>query len=235
MSSIKADWQSSKTAFWQLDGSHAILHAKRLCGAIDLLHPCRGLTGVRIDGSALVGWLMAVDVTASEGCRSLSDQPWQLADVYLRGRDLVAVYREPLEQPFNLQLYWRVADALDGAAALDLICSIQTPSWEAYPGVTVCSSMFETPAAIVDGAIVAAGHEKWSYVEVTRDGDFGPASSSGLGEFSGAYWSFGPQFMEKGVIRRLQIRGAFVPRDAAVRDAARLAAELASEEPPLTA
>jgi hypothetical protein len=235
MSALKANWQSSKSDFWQLDGSRAMLHAARLSGAIDLLHPCRGVTGMCIDGSALVGWLMAVDVVATDGCGSPCDQPWQIADVYIRGRDLVATYREPLEQPFNLQLYWRIVDALDGAAALDLICSIQTPLWEAHPGVTACSSMFETLAVIVDDALIAAGHGKWSYIEATRRGDFAPTAAEGQGEFAGAYWRFGPQFMEKGVIRRLQVRGAFVPRDAATRDASRLAQELSAEEPALTA
>jgi hypothetical protein len=234
MSGIKANWQTSKSDFWQLDGSRAILHAARLRGAIDLLHPCRGLTGLCIDGSALVGWLMAVDVVATDGCGSPCDQPWQIADVYIRGRDLVATYREPLEQPFNLQLYWRIVDALDGAASLDLICSIQTPLWEAHPGLTVCSSMFESPAAIAGDALVTGGHGKWSYVEATRRGDFDPAASDGKGEFDGAYWRFGPQFVEKGVIRRLQVRGAFVPRDAVNRDACRLTQELAAEEPALT-
>jgi hypothetical protein len=134
-----------------------------------------------------------------------------------------------------LQLYWRIVDALDGAAALDLICSIQTPLWEARPGVTACSSMFETPAVIVDDTLIAAGHGKWSYVEATRCGDFEPAAANREGEFPGAYWRFGPQLMEKGVIRRLQVRGAFVTRDAAMRDADRLAQELAAEEPALTA
>ncbi|QDT71815.1 hypothetical protein [Lacipirellula limnantheis] len=232
---MKADWRSSKSDYWQLDGSRAILHAPRLRGMIDLLHPCRGLTGMCVDGSALVGWLMAVDVVAVDGCGSPSDDPWQIADVYIRGRDLVVTYSEPLEQPFNLQLYWRMIDAADDDAALDLICSIQTPLWEAHPGVTVCSSMFETPMETMGGALTVVGKGKWSYVEATRPGDFQPQAGERRGEFSGAYWRFGPQFMEKGVIRRLQLRGAFVARDDAATMAAKLGRELAGEEPALTA
>jgi hypothetical protein len=226
---------TSRSDFWELDGGRAVLHSGRLQGMIELSQPTRGLNAVRVDGAAQVGWLMGVDVGSAETRGTSKDQPWEIADVYVRGRDLVVTYREPLEQPFNLQLYWRIVDALDGAAALDLICSIQTPLWEARPGVTACSSMFETPAAIVDDALIAAGHGKWSYVEATRRGDFAPAAAERQGAFAGAYWRFGPQFMEKGVIRRLQVRGAFVPRDAATRDAGRLAQELAAEEPALTA
>jgi hypothetical protein len=226
---------TSRSDFWELDGERAVLHAGRLQGMIELPQPSQGLTALRVDGTAQVGWLMGVDVGSAETRGESKDQPWEIADVYIRGRDLVATYREPLEQPFNLQLYWRIIDALDGAAALDLICSIQTPLWEAHPGVTACSSMFETPAAIVGDGLIAAGQGKWSYVEATRRGDFAPAAAERQGEFAGAYWRFGPQFMEKGVIRRLQVRGAFVPRDTAVRDAGRLAQELAKEEPALTA
>lgn len=226
---------TSRSDFWELDGDRAVLHAGRLQGMIELSQPSRGLTALRVDGAAQVGWLMGVDVGSAETRGESRDQPWEIADVYIRVRDLVVTYREPLEQPFNLQLYWRIVDALDGAAALDMICSIQTPLWEAHPGVTACSSMFETPTAIVDDALIAAGHGKWSYIEATRRGDFAPAAAEGQGEFAGAYWRFGPQFMEKGVIRRLQVRGAFVPRDAATRDSGRLAQELAAEEPALTA
>lgn len=226
---------TSRSDFWELDGRRAVLHAGRLQGMIELPQPTRGLTALRVDGAAQVGWLMGVDVGSAETRGESKDQPWEIADVYVRGRDLVVTYREPLEQPFNLQLYWRIVDALDGAAALDLICSIQTPLWEAHPSVTVCSSLFETPAAIVGDALIAAGDSKLSYVEATRRGDFEPAAAKEQSEFPGAYWRFGPQFMEKGVIRRLQIRGAFVPREAAARDSDRLAQELAAEEPALTA
>lgn len=226
---------TSRSDFWELDGSRALLHGGRLQGMIELPQPSRGLNAVRVDGAAQVGWLMGIDVGSAETRGTSKDQPWEIADVYVRGRDLVVTYREPLEQPFNLQLYWRIVDALDGAAALDLICSIQTPLWEAHPSVMVCSSLFETPAAIVGDALIAAGPAKTSYIEATRRGDFEPVAAKEQSEFPGVYWRFGPLFMEKGVIRRLQLRGAFVLSDAMTRDAGRLAQELAAEEPALTA
>lgn len=227
--------QPTKSDFWQLDGTRALLSAPRLRGGIDLLHPSRGVTAVFVDGAAQVGWLLGVDVLATDGCRSLGDAPWPIEDVYIRGRDLVATYREPLEQPFNLQLYWRAAESLSGAATLDLICSVQTPLWEAHPGVTVCSSMFDSAAAISGNSLVSTGEHDWSYLEATRRGDFHATDSKNDGEFSGAFWQFGPQFMEKGVIRRLQLRGAFLPTADVAASGATLAQELAAEEPALTA
>jgi len=202
---------------------------------VDLTQPLRGLTALLVDGNAQPGWLMGVDVASAETRGVSKDQPWEIADVYIRGRDLVATYREPLEQPFNLQLYWRVVDALDGAAAIDLICSIQTPLWEAHPSVTVCSSMFSAPAAFVGDSLTSSNDGSLTYLEVTRRGDFEPSAAKGQGEFPGAFWRFGPQFMEKGVIRRLQLRGAFLITDDAKSAAYKLADELATEEPALTA
>jgi len=226
---------ASRSDFWDLDGKRAVLHTGRLRGMVDLTQPLRGLTALFVDGQAQPGWLMGVDVASAETRGVSKDQPWDIADVYIRGRDLVATYREPLEQPFNLQLYWRVVDSLDGAAAIDLICSIQTPLWEAHPSVTACSSMFNSTAAVVGDSLMSSNDGPLAYLEVTRRGDFEPSAAKGQGEFPGAFWRFGPQFMEKGVIRRLQLRGAFVPTDTATRNAGRLAQQLAAEEPALTA
>ena len=227
--------KASRSDFWDLDGKRAVLHTGQLRGMVDLTQPLRGLTAILVDGQAQPGWLMGVDVASAETRGVSKDQPWEIADAYIRGRDLVATYREPLEQPFNLQLYWRVIDALDVAAAIDLICSIQTPLWEAHPSVSVCSSMFNAPAAIVGGSLMISNDGPLTYLEVTRRGDFKPSAAGGQGEYPGAFWQFGPQFMEKGVIRRLQLRGAFVLSDIARGAEARLASELEAEEPALTA
>jgi hypothetical protein len=234
MTPSKAADRSSCSDFWRLDGSHALLRSSTLRGEIDLLHPARGLSGVCVDGAAHVGWLMGVDVASAETRGEPKDQPWDITDAYIRGRDLVAHYREPLEQPFNLQVYWRVVESLDGAPALDLICSVQTPLWEAHPVVTVCSSMFECSPAIAEGALVTAGPRDRAYLEVTRHGDFQPMAPGEDAQFIGPFWRFGPQFMEKGVIRRLQLRGAFVPADEASSRLRELQNELAAERPALT-
>lgn len=225
---------ASRSDFWELDGHRAILHTGRLVGMIDLTQPSRGLTAIRVDGAAIVGSLMGVDVSSTETRGTSADEPWTIADAYIRGRDLVVTYREPRELPFNLQLYWRAIDAADGTPTLDLICSVQTPLWEAHPQVTVCSSAFACDATILGEGLSCANESGAAYLESTRPGDFTPASASSAPQFSGAFWNFGPQFMEKGVIRRLQVRGIFSGDDAR-SELAKLRAELASEEPALTA
>ncbi|WP_428308202.1 hypothetical protein [Lacipirellula sp.] len=225
---------ATRSDFWELDGHRAILHTGRLVGMIDLTQPARGLTAIRVDGAAIVGALMGVDVTSSETRGTSLDEPWTIADAYIRGRDLVATYREPCEQPFNLQLYWRTIDAADGTPTLDLICSVQTPLWEAHPRVTVCSSAFSRGAAILGEGLSCSNDSGVAYLESTRPGDFTSAAAPSDPQFSGALWNFGPQFMEKGVIRRLQVRGIFSSGDAR-SELAKLRAQLTAEEPALTA
>lgn len=235
---------ASRSDFWDLDGKRAVLHTGRLRGMVDLTQPLRGLTALLVDGNAQPGWLMGVDVASAETRGVSKDQPWDIADVYIRGRDLVVTYREPLEQPFNLQLYWRAVEALGGLPALDLICSVQTPLWEAHPMVTVESSVFDNciysncnnSAKDFPFDLMVAKHPVLgAYLETSRQGDF--SAPSGVTKSLAAYkhWQFGPQFMEKGVIRRLQLRGVFLSDSDIKLTAAKLAQELASEEPALTA
>ena len=46
--------------------------------------------------------------------------------------------------------------------------------------------------------------------------------------------NLGGSFLEKGVIRRLRFRGAFLPRENDLQRAAQLFTDLAAETPPLT-
>jgi hypothetical protein len=48
-------------------------------------------------------------------------------------------------------------------------------------------------------------------------------------------WRFTGEFMERGVIRRLRLRAALVPREGDVETLRRMQAALAVEQPPLTA
>ena len=234
MSGTLQSGERSRSNFWELDGCRAILHAGRLTGMIDLTQPSRGLTGIRVDGAAIVGSLMGVDVSSTETRGTSADEPWTIADAYVRGRDLVVSYREPRELPFNLQLYWRAIEAADGAPTVELICSVQTPLWEAHPQVTVSSSAFAREAKVLGEGLSCVSESGAVYYEATRPGDFTATAAETDRRFSGAFWNFGPQFMEKGVIRRLQVRGAFGSDDAR-SELAKLRAELAGEEPALTA
>jgi hypothetical protein len=112
--------------------------------------------------------------------------------------------------------------------------SVQTREWEAYPSLAVASALQGEARAAGDGRLVVR-HAKWCYVEATPPEDFALAAGHAANGVETLVWRWGDQFMERGVIRRLRVRGAFAPpaSDAAIAD--RLQAELLAEQPPLTA
>jgi hypothetical protein len=224
---------SSATEHWFLQGSKAQLACGVLRAELDVERPMLGLRHLRLPSEPIDGWLMGVDVREAP---HPSDQTWQPADVYTRGRDLVATYREPLGEPFHLQMYWRVCEPKGfESGGLEAIVSILTREWEAYPLISLTSALDVSHAHVYERGVSFLSRHDWSYVEVSPVGDF-EASISRLGSgMSQACWSYGKRFMERGVIRRLRLRSAFVPIGNAEDAIERISAEFASEPPPLTA
>lgn len=214
---------STPSTCWRLEGLHARLDAGGLLGEVDVAAPARGLGKLTVRDVAVAGWLLGIGVEAESN------------DAYVRGNDLVVTYRETAERPFSVQIYWRVgAVRHDEALVLDATVSIQTRQWEAYPRVTATSSLAHSECiAFDDSAILFRPADRpWSYAEFSRSGDFilQPAADR-----DGSAWQFGEQFMERGVIRRLFLRGALVPRANDQAALERLRTALAAEQPPLTA
>lgn len=222
---------------WQFEGARALLSSSGLRGMVDLTRPVRGLTALMYNDVAVEGFLLGVSVEPDAGVAERGDALWRPADAYVRGADLVAAYREPLEVSYNVHVYWRIVEATaERPFAIDAIVSVQTPLWEAHPVVTVRSELFGRPATTVGAGLAIAGEREWSYVEASRPGDFRVCESEKDETSSpGASWRFGRQFMEKGVIRRLHLRGAFVPRGSEETGVEQLRLALMTEEPPLTA
>ena len=221
---------------WQLDGTRAVLHTGGVRGMVDLARPMRGLAALIINDIAVEGGILGVGVEPDAGIAERGDALWQPADAYVRGADLVVAYREPLEVSYNVEVYWRIAAATAAfPLAVDAIVSVQTPLWEAHPAVTVSSDLFGRPATAVGSGLAIAGDNGWSYIEATRPGDFAVAAPNKTASSTpGACWRFGRHFMEKGVIRRLQLRGAIVPHGTEQASVEQLRLALMAEEPPLT-
>jgi hypothetical protein len=216
------------TTTWRLDGAVARLDHGSLRAVVDVTAPNRGLHELVFRDKPLEGWLLGVDVDARPD------------DAYARGRDLVATYRETPARPFTIQVYWSAwADSQGvGEAVLDVTVSIQTRQWEAYPRVLAASMLASCELTAVDaGAILWRLPEAdWTYAECSPPGDL--ALRETAPEPNGAHasdWVFSDQFMERGVIRRLRVRGAFLPRQADRAAVVALRDALATERPPLTA
>jgi hypothetical protein len=221
------------SACWRLEGTKGFLASSAIAAAIDIARPDLGLHHLNFDGQPFQWRLMQVTAGSGEQVAAAESNAWQLVDCYARSRDLVATYREPLGQPFNLQLYWRVLKQTEGASfALELMASVQTRLWESYPWVGVRSEAEGAATLKSDQAIVFERATAPAYVEVAYPGDFSIVEDS---TSRAATWRYGPQFMERGVIRRLRLRGALFNAAPAKPAIEKLRGDLIAEEPPLTA
>lgn len=226
---------------WQLDGTTARLNCGALRATVDLAAPQRGLALLHHGNAPLAGWLLGVTAQgnfASAERSGAPDDQWEPSDAYVRGNDLVVAYGAGPELPFGMQIYWRAGELTSRrGVVLDAIVSIQTRAWEAFPEVSVASALAIASADVNgDAAVLRHLGLPWSYAEVAKPGDFKQdAFNIGEGNMGRTAWSFGREFMERGVIRRLQIRSAFVPADEDGTIAAYLRESLLAEAPPLTA
>ena len=221
------------TEYWFLQGAKAQVACGPLLAEVDVERPMLGLQKLRLPGETIDGSLMGVDVREE---LSTSDQTWTPLDVYTRGADLVATYREPAGQPFHLQVYWRVLEPRRlTSGVLEAIVSIQTREWEAYPYVAITSALDAADARRHDGGVNFLSRHDWSYVEVSPRGDFEPPLVAQTESIARACWRFEKRFMERGVIRRLRLRGAFAPIASAEDAIQQFQSEFAAEPPPLSA
>jgi hypothetical protein len=109
---------------------------------------------------------------------------------------------------------------------------------EAFPQVHIGSILGGATASIDEtdeAIIIRPPGADWSYAEMAYPGDFIPLHPTSAHCPGRTAWVFEPQFMERGVIRRLRLRGAFISRDGDVAAVRRLGASFAIEQPPLTA
>lgn len=250
--------QASESSPWALSGDVAALHYRGLASEVAVTSPFLGLQLGAETGYAAGGQLLQVGAGAQP-----ANDSWEVSDAYVRGDDLSVTYEPCDSRPFRLQASWRLhqeqSNQLRGVV-LDVVASVQTRRWEAYPTLTLGSTLRGESAAVVtaDGEpsfsrIDAAGdfagaveetvnrpfvirlNRRYSYIETRVNGDFDlwrlEIDQSGNCRSESI---LRPRFMERGVIRRLRLRVALVPCKDDVATARSLAAQLQQECPPLT-
>ncbi len=249
--------QSSKnnTELWRLDSNKATLHTPQLTASIDLLNPHVGISQLALLGNPIRGFVLGIN-PSNEATTSKLESKLELSDVFVRGSDLVAQYTVANEQPFSLQVYWRATVGGHGALLLDTILSLQTPLLESFPSISTETKLpiatawllpeeasTATEIAIPDnhaadrteGILLRPSQGDWSYAEATHSNDLGECRLERCEDKSLLMQrQLGGQFLEKGVIRSLRVRGVFLPRADDLECAAKHFATFKTAEPPLT-
>ncbi len=238
---------------WRFDPSRAKLCTSHLCGEVTLSDPSAGIGGLVWNDDPLDGYVLGVSA-GEPGSASETGSP---QDAFARGADLVAVYAATGPQSFNWQVYWRVFAREEDVVVLDAILSFQTALLESFPRVSTQSQLSadevwivrsdgeskrmdpqqfgEEPTEDRDCVVLRSSTSNWSYAEMTHPLDQGTwqLARSEDGE-TVMRRNLGGSFLEKGVIRRLRLRGAILPRENDLQRAAQFFTELAAEAPPLT-
>jgi hypothetical protein len=190
--------------------------------------------------------------------------PLAVAEAYVRGADLVASYQPATDWPFAPQIYWRAGalDEVDGVVdSLSLLVSVQTHLLDTYPRIAV-DSIFATAEAI---HLTAGGGGCTQTTNLQREATFRPTKeidcvvwrltdapfsyaefmpASDFREFRWRHdesgncrgqWELFAEFLEKGVIRRARLHGAFVRRENDLEIAAACCDAIERDALPLTA
>jgi hypothetical protein len=239
------------SSVWQLTQSLGQLRCGPLTARVDVEQPSLGLHELGLNGAPVAGQLLGVTVAEENA------PPTELAiagiDKFVRGGDLVANYPQCETQPFTLHNYWRIAEANDKLLVIDAIVSLQTTLLECYPKTILTTELPARSAVIISpsdtneqsidaalesdeavGILLREVHPSWSYVEITHPTDLGTwrIKKNSLARIQR---ELGGEFQEKGVIRRLRVRGAFVAEENDRELARQVINDFVVAPPPLTA
>jgi hypothetical protein len=241
---------------WQLADDSASLALPSLAAQINALEPWRGLLAPQWRGAALPSAVSVLQVDA----RELIAPNRLPLEVYIRQRDLIATYAPSEGRNVQTQIYWRAAQA-DSVATIELILSAQTHLLDSRPSLVALSTLpagavFHLPEGTEHLTELAFDFQSrrefaadqctplflfrphgaaYSYAEMVQPADFAGASLELRGEellrFSHPLFA---ERLEKGVIRRVRLCGAFLPRDGDLERALRLYHNFIAEPLPLT-
>jgi hypothetical protein len=245
-----------KAAGWQLEGPRGAFTSGRLSGSVNSVHPEQGLHDLHFDGRELPGGLMSIARNVA------NDWPSTLLETYIRDNDLVASYTAADDWPYSPQVYWTAGtlDSIEGVfGSLSLLVSVQTHLLDTRPVITATTlvDISDAPQLIsVAGnnpqiTPLAAAHAAvegqtacllyrlaeptLSYIEIVPASDYqNVVVSNATTGARGAVWTLFAEFMEKGVIRRARVMGAFVHRARDLEVAAECCRTIERSPLPLT-
>jgi len=241
---------------WKLDRLAASLHAGELSGLLDLGRLDRGIQSLRLGAVTCSGLrpfqlrLASADPTAPPP-----------RDHYVRGRDLIASYQSAVDQTLPT-ICWRAADTAE--PTLDLAISMQTEAIQCSAGC-VSTTLVEADqvwrlADVGHGQfeqILPTGDQQLrlepargaglllfrlpgvsiSYAEMIAPADFCGSRLLFVDDGRNVELTteLFPEPLEKGVIRRVQLRGLILPQQSDQRLALSAYRQFVQADPVLTA
>jgi hypothetical protein len=175
----------------------------------------------------------------------------------------VASYHASDDWPYRPQIYWRADTiSLDGViGSMSLLASVQTDLLDTYPRMTAGSQFAASEVFLITGADApgvgkravsgdciiepTAGiccflqrleNTRISYAEFMPASDFQRLELSNSSRHAyRASWRLFAEFLEKGVIRRARLHGAFLRREDDMEIAAACCEAIENQSLPLTA
>jgi hypothetical protein len=243
---------------WRLSAASAKLQSASLRGEVDLRSPDRGLFNLeRRDQALKEHEILGVRLDANEAAGE------SLIDGYERGGDLIATYEQTAARPMRVQIYWRATDAGTLGLSIDLQLSVQTNLLDSQPALFAATRLPNADVRrLVDAAsgewetLQPTGERSWaleshseplcwlfrwpqtglSYIELAMPGETrrSELSLSADGRSTLSHEVFAEP-LEKGVILRTRIRGAYLPCDGDEQLAAQAWRDFIAAPPPLTA
>ncbi len=242
---------SATTSPWQLAESDARLQVGSFLANVDLLQSANGLHQLSWQSMPFAGKLLGV--TVAEESTTPTNLATEGIDKFVRGGDLIANYPQCETQPFTLHIYWRLAKAESQLVIIDAIVSLQTSLLECFPKAILTTELAASETWIVPedgsnarkldqrlessesaGILLRDVTEGQSYLEVTHSDDLGKWRVAPSGTTT-IQRELGGEFQEKGVIRRLRVRGAFLSAENDLEVATQIIQDFAASPPPLTA
>ena len=242
-------------AVWRVTANQARLERPEVAAMVELSEPQLGVRRLVLGGHD------AADLDLLQVQPEAPDAPaLQLRDFYVRDQDLVAYYEEA-DRDIVVQVYWRIVlPPAPAVVGLELIASVQTESLDSDPRLQIGSRIpadellhlpdeagsqwqrVDVPSdgvwrgAIRGALLYRSASWPYSYVEMTDAGDCRCLELAGSGA-AGVVSRFHlfDDHLEKGVIRRARLRGAFLPRQQDATAAVACARQFARCELPLTA
>ncbi len=221
---------------WRVADNQARLELPQLVAELDLEQPQRGIDNCRVLG----GKVRTLQTLQIQPADEEGDLPLKRVDTYLRGTDLIACYANLAQQVRLQLDWRALPATEHAIGGIELVVSVSTECWVRQPRLLVGSQLWADEVRLVadrgtpnphtqaiplnvpwvdtsgdlGGGILYRAAELTAFVEMIDPGEYSRLTLTPLtGPRAGCVQSRLRVFedrLEKGVIRRVRLRGMFL-------------------------